>query len=325
MKYLIIGAGLSGSVIARSLAEREKEVIVLDRRSHIGGNMYDYEDAYGVLVQAYGPHTFHTQKRSLFEYMCRFEDWVPYKLVCGAEIDGQFTPTPFNYKTIDLMYDKSYAIELKRRLKGYFKDKKTATVIEVMNANDSYIRNYGRLLFDKDYSLYTAKQWGIPAEKVEPNILKRVPIRLSYDEGYFDDYYQVMPKHSFAIFFENLLRHPNITIHLNHEGLKYLQINCNGKSILVDGQKDNITVIYTGALDEFFGGDMGYLPYRSLQFEWRYDTVQSIQPYPVTAYPQREKYTRITEYNKLPLQQTKGTTYAIESVSYTHLTLPTIA
>ena len=125
MDYLIIGAGLSGSVIARHLAEKGKSVTVIDRRDHIGGNMYDYRDEHGILVQKYGPHTFHTNDKSLYEYMCRFEEWEPYRLTCGAEIDGEFTPTPFNYKTIDMLYSSHDAAELKSRIEKYFGGRKT--------------------------------------------------------------------------------------------------------------------------------------------------------------------------------------------------------
>ena len=175
------------------------------------------------------------------------------------------------------------------------------------------ISGYGRLLFEKDYSLYTSKQWGISSEEVDVSVLKRVPLRFSYDEGYFDDTYQIMPKHSYTRFFENLLDHRNITVKLGVEALNHIRVSEDGESILIDGQKATVPVVYTGALDELFRADSGALPYRSLRFEWRHeDNTQSIQPYPVTAYPQRDGYTRITEYNKLPVQQTKGTTYAIE-------------
>ena len=104
MKCLTVGCGLTGAVIARELAERGREVEIWERRSHIGGNMYDYVDAQGFLVQKYGPHAFHTTEKGLFEYVCRFEQWEEYHLTCGAVWDGKYTPTPFNFKTIDTFY-----------------------------------------------------------------------------------------------------------------------------------------------------------------------------------------------------------------------------
>ena len=116
MEILIVGAGLSGAVVARQLAEHGHKITIWDRRSHIGGNMYDYTDEHGILVHAYGPHTFHTNKKELFDYICRFAEWEPYYLKCGAEIDEKVTPTPFNFKTIDEYYSKEKAEELKNHI-----------------------------------------------------------------------------------------------------------------------------------------------------------------------------------------------------------------
>ena len=310
MDALIIGSGLAGSVIARELAERGRRVLVWDRREQIGGNMYDYVDEHGILVHRYGPHIFHTKEKYLYDYICRFGKWQDYKLACGAEIKGKFTPTPFNFHTIDTFYLKEEAEELKKALKAYFNGREFATVLEVLQADDEKVRGYGEFLFAHDYSLYTAKQWGIAPEKVDPSILKRVPLRFSYDEGYFDDEYQVMPETTYVDWFENLLAHPNITVELGVEALE--RISVKDDQLLLDGDICRIPVIYTGALDELFNHSEGSLPYRSLRFEWHYEELDSKQPYPVTAYPEADGYTRITEYKKMPVQNVKGTTYAVE-------------
>ena len=110
MEALVIGCGLTGSVIARFLAEKlNKKVVIWDRRNHVGGNMYDYYDEHGILVHKYGPHTFHTKKKYLYDYMCQFAEWKEYKLTCMAQINEKFTPTPFNFQTIDDFYDKKEA------------------------------------------------------------------------------------------------------------------------------------------------------------------------------------------------------------------------
>ena len=157
MKYIVIGAGLSGAVIARYLAEKGKKVCVWDRREHIGGNMYDYVDEHGILVHQYGPHTFHTTKAYLFKYMTQFAEWVPYKLTCMAEINGKFTPTPFNFQTIDDYYEANDGTYLKQCIKEVFGDRTTATVVEVLQCKNETIRKYAEFLFEHDYSLYTAK------------------------------------------------------------------------------------------------------------------------------------------------------------------------
>lgn len=310
MDALVVGCGLTGGVIARELAEQGRKVTVWDRRKHIGGNMYDYVDEHGILVHKYGPHTFHTNDKELYDYMCRFGEWQEYRLKCGAMIQGVFTPTPFNFHTIDTFYEENEAAVLKAELNEYFCGREFATVLEVLNADNKRIQEYGDFLFAHDYSLYTAKQWGIAPEKVDPSILKRVPLRFSYEEGYFDDEYQIMPKTSYADWFMKLLNHPNIHISLGVEALEHLSLS-NGK-ILLDGVVCEIPVVYTGAIDEFFRHCEGCLPYRSLRFEWYYEDIDYKQPYPVVAYPEAEKYTRITEYKKLPMQDVAGSTYALE-------------
>lgn len=310
MDCLIIGCGLSGAVIARHLAEQGKQVVIWERRDHIGGNMYDYVDEHGFLVQKYGPHTFHTKQKHLFDYMCQYESWEDYKLTCGAVWDKTYTPTPFNFTTIDTFYPKDQAALLKEKLTAAFSGRNTATVVEVLEHPDPDIRGYAEYLFQHDYAPYTAKQWGVSPKEIDPSVLKRVPLRFSYDVGYFDDTYQVMPTHSFTHFFENLLNHPNIQVKLGVEALEHLRTS--GNQILVDGEVADYPVVYTGALDELFDCRFGRLPYRSLRFEWKYQDIDSLQDAPVVAYPQEAGFTRITEYKKLPVQNKPGTSYALE-------------
>ncbi len=308
--YLIVGCGLTGSVIARHLAEQGKRVTIWERRNHIGGNMYDYIDEHGFLVQKYGPHTFHTKKKELYDYICSFEQWQDYKLTCGAVWDGKYTPTPFNFTTIDIFYPKEQAQQLKVKLKEAFAKRETATVMEVLAHPDPDIRGYAEFLFQNDYAPYTAKQWGVSPKEIDPSVLRRVPLRFCYKEGYFDDSYQVMPVHSFTDFFRKLLDHPNIQVDLGIDALERLDIKKNG--LCLNNKPVTFPVVYTGALDELFGKVYGTLPYRSLRFEWNYTNEDSVQPAPVVAYPQEMGYTRITEYKKLPIQQGQGSSFAIE-------------
>lgn len=309
-RVLVIGAGLSGAVIGRHLAEKGVKVNIWEKRSHIAGNMYDYEDDHGFLVQKYGPHTFHTVKKELYEYMCRYEEWQDYKLTCGAVWGGKYTPTPFNFTTIDTFYPEEKSEELKKHLLQAFKGRSTATVVEVLGNEDPLVREYAEFLFRNDYAPYTAKQWGVSPEEIDPSVLARVPLRFSYDVGYFDDPYQVMPVHSFTSFFENLLHHSNIHVELGQDALKQLEIKDN--QVTVDGRPFAGLVIYTGPIDELFHLKYGKLPYRSLRFEWKYSENESIQDAPVVAYPQEKGFTRITEYKKLPIQEKAGSSYALE-------------
>ena len=311
MDYLVVGCGLSGAVIARHLAENGKKVTIWERRDHIGGNMFDYTDEHGFLVQKYGPHTFHTKNKALYDYMCRFEKWNPYKLTCGAVWDGKYTPTPFNFTTIDTFYSEKDATVLKEKLKTAFDGRETATVVEVLQHPDPDIRGYAEFLFENDYAPYTAKQWGVSPKEIDPSVLKRVPLRFSYNIGYFDDAYEVMPANSFTDFFKNILNHQNIEVKLGIDALEHLK--ADGEFLYIDGKETDITVIYTGALDELFGGIYGQLPYRSVKFDWKYQEIDSLQNAPVVAYPKEPGFTRITEYKKLPCQDKPGTSYAVET------------
>lgn len=309
---LVVGCGIVGSVISRYLAEeKDMKVTIWERRNHIGGNMYDFKDEYGIRVHQYGPHIFHTNNKDIYDYVCKWGEWEPFKLVCGAVMDGVCTPTAFNFKTIDLFYSKEKAAEIKQHIKSKFGERDSATVVELLDCDDPVIQGYAQFLFDKDYSLYTAKQWGISPKEIDKSVLKRVPIRFSYEEAYFADEYQVMPKEGYTKFINNILSHPNIKVELNVEALEHLEIK-DGSALYIDGQQAEQPVIYTGPLDELFGFEKGRLPYRSLRFEWRHEDLDSFQEMPVVAYPQAKDFTRITEYKKLPLQDCEGTTYAIE-------------
>ena len=310
-KYLIVGCGLSGSVIGRELADAGHQIKIWDRRDHIGGNMYDYKNEHGIIVHKYGPHCFHTNDKNLYDYMCRFNEWQPYKMICKAEIDGKTTPSPFNFKTIDDFYPEKEAAKIKEALLSEYPNREFVTVLEALESSNDLIRNYAKFLFEKDYSLYTAKQWGMKPSDIDPSVLKRVPLRLSYKDGYFEDKYQMVPINRYEDFFNNILYHPNITIELGVEALDRISIDEKNLKILVEGD-DSYQIVYTGALDELFGCRYGKLPYRSLRFEWIYEDRESFQDAPLVAYPQAEGFTRIVEYKKFPVQDVKGTTYAVE-------------
>lgn len=303
MQHIVVGCGLSGAVVARHLAESGHEVEIWERRGHIGGNMFDHREEHGFLVQDYGPHTFHTNDPGLMAYMERFQDWDPYILRCGAVWNGRFTPTPFNFTTIDTFYSLPDGVALKDRIPEVYPDRETVTVVEALESDDYLIRRYAEYLFEKDYRPYTSKQWGIPPDEIDPSVLKRVPLRMSYRDQYFDDEFQVMPRVSFTDFFERLLDHPNIEVRLGVDALDRMRIE--GDRVVVDGADDPF-VVYTGALDELFGYRFGRLPYRSLVFTPFYSQMDSFQPAAVVATPEDKEIVRITEYKKLPVQDLPG-------------------
>ena len=308
-KYYVVGSGIVGCVVARELADAGAQVIVFERRNHTGGNVYDYKDEHGIQVHLYGPHIFHTKIDRVWEYVTKYCEFNDYNLVCGSVMDGKCVPTSFDFESVDVLFPEE-ADKIKEHIKMVFGDQKSASVLEMLECEDEYVRKFAQYLYDKDYAPYTAKQWGISPDKVDRQIFKRVPVLFSYGSKYFDDPYQAMPVNGYMELIDNLLNHENIEVKTGVEALEHIKIKDN--EIYMDNEKIDGTVIYTGPIDELFKCEFGKLPYRSLRFEWKYEDIESFQDMPVVAYPQAEGYTRITEYKKLPVQDVRGTTYAVE-------------
>ncbi len=304
---VIVGAGLSGGVIARKLAEEKgKRVLILERRNHMAGNTYDFEDEHGVKVQKYGPHVFHTNSEIVYNFITKYCEAIPYKTKCEAVIEHISTPSPFNFTTIDQFYSEDESRKLKEELLRYYNHRPSVTVVEMLESNNKQIHDFAQFLFDKDYKLYTAKQWNVEASEIDPSVLKRVPIVLSYGDTYFYDKYEFMPKGGFTSLYKSIVEHPNITILLNEDALGYLSIDDRKHRVLFDGQE--VCVVYTGAIDELFDYNFGILPYRSLLFDFKSIESDSFQNAAIVAYPQEKGYTRITEYTKMPYQYCNGWT-----------------
>lgn len=305
--YVIVGAGLSGGILARKLVEEcGKKVLIVERRDHISGNMYDYEDERGIKVQKYGPHAFHTKNKAAYDLVIQYCTPVPYRTKCEAVIDGVSTPSPFNFKTIEQFHDKDTADRLKKLLLDYYGGREEVTVVEMLECDQPEIKEWAQFLFDKDYKLYTAKQWNLNPSDIDPSVLKRVPIVCSYRDTYFDDEYEFIPQEGFVGFYEKLIDHANIEIQTGVDALEHLTVDENEKQVLYDGEK--VELIYTGAIDELFNYKFGVLPYRSLRFDFKSYEKESFQNVAIVAYPQEKGFTRITEYTKMPYQKADGWT-----------------
>ncbi len=309
--YIVAGCGLSGSIIARDLAQKNKKVLILEKRDHIGGNLYDYKDDSGILVQKYGPHIFHTNDVHVWEYVNRFAGWHDFNMRCMVYMQGKFTPSPFNNQTIDDYFTAEEAKEIKENLRIAYKDCEKVTIVDMLNSRNPVVKKYADFLFEHDYCLYTAKQWGIRPDEIDVSVLNRVPVLFSYQNRYFDDKFQAMPEKGYTSFISNILNHKNIVTELNVNAADRLKLDEERRVVLYQGKA--LPVIWTGALDELFHYCYGRLPYRSLRFVWKTLEQDSYQKAPVVAYPEAEGYTRITEYKKLPVQNIYGkTTIAVE-------------
>lgn len=299
---IVVGCGLTGAVIARNFADTKKQkVLILERRSHTCGNMYDYVDENGVRVHKYGPHVFHTNTKELVDFIEQYGIWKDFRIKCRVYMKGKYTPSPFNFQTIDDYYSEDAAEKLKSEIKKEYRGKTKATIVELLESKNARIKEYAEFLFQHDYSLYTAKQWGMKPEDVDPVVLKRVPVLFSYEDGYFDDAYQKLPENGYQVFFDRLLASDCIDVMLNTDALEHICIK--DERVYFDQKLLTVPLVYTGAVDQLFGCKYGRLPYRSLKFSWDLKQKKNFQDAPLVAYPEAEGFTRITEYNQFTNQK----------------------
>ena len=294
---IVVGCGFSGAILARKIAEElDNIVLVVEKRSHIGGNMYDEKDEHGILIQKYGPHFLNTNKYSIIKYLAQYAELFPFAVQLLSYIDGRYVRLPFNFETVQQLIGPEQAESLLYKLRIAFFGRDRVPVLELVDHSDPVISAYGNLLFEKAYRTYTSKMWGLQPEQIDKYVLDRVPMAMGYDGRYLNKDFQYLPKDGFTRLFENLLNHPNITVCLNTDALDHLE--------LFDGETryDGMAVkclIYTGAIDELFGRKYGSLPYRSLDIRYEFLEQTSVLPTQIVSYPQAVGYTRSTEYRKI--------------------------
>lgn len=298
---IIIGAGIAGAVAARQLAETGgQRVLVLEQRDHIGGNCYDKTDEFGVLIHEYGPHIFHTNDEGVYEYLSRFTDWYMYPQghQVVASVNDELIPIPFNLNTLHMVYGDEKAKELERKLTDCYGEGSRVPIMELKKSDDEDIQQIAQYVYENVFLRYTMKQWGQTPEEISPEVTGRVPVLISYDNRYFQDKYQGVPKDGFTPMFEKLLAHENIEVQLGVNAKERLAIGKEG--VLFDGEPFSGNVIFTGALDELFDCRFGRLPYRSLRFDFEHLDQQDFQQgHSVVNYTVSEDFTRITEFQYL--------------------------
>lgn len=315
---LIVGAGMAGAVAARELAEQGgQKVLVLERRNHVGGNMYDRFDERGVLIHQYGPHIFHTNSKRVFDYLSRFTRWRLYEHQVVANIpDGEGRleyPVPFNLVSLRTAFPPEQAEKLEEKLVAAYGREKKVTILQLRQAPDPELAALADYVYDHVFVRYTMKQWGQTPEEIDPATTARVPVFLSEDCRYFQDEYQGMPLEGYTPLFLSLLDHPNITVELNTDAGQRLRLE--GERVLLDGEAFSGTVIYTGAADELFACRYGRLPYRTLDFAFESYPVDFWQSHGTVNYTVDRDYTRITEFKYLTGQDLPGTTTIMKEYS----------
>jgi len=310
---IIVGAGGSGSVLAREIATKlNRNVRIIERRPHIAGNMYDYRDERGFLLQKYGPHHWYTSNYEVFHYIEQFGDFFPHYYKSKNEIDGKMVTMPFNFYTIQEMLGREKADIVIKHMREKYESNARIPVIDMVNSDDPIISEYANLLFDKAFKTYISKMWDIPMESVDAYVLGRRAFVAGYDERVADYDYQGLPKEGFTKLFEKMLDVPNISVELNVDALEH--ISFKDDKVLYDNEEVDC-LIYTGNIDELFNYKYGKLPYRSLdiQFDY-YEDNEDVLPMEGVSYPQAEGYTRKIEYRKMMFDTTglKGSVVSTE-------------
>jgi UDP-galactopyranose mutase len=298
--WLIVGAGFTGAVVAERFASAGMKVLVIDQRNHIGGNAYDLRTADGILYHAYGPHIFHTNSERIFRYLSRFTEWRFFEHRVLALIRNRLAPVPFNLTSIDILFDATNATRLKDALVKRYGLGANTTILKLREEGDTDLREIADFVYDNVFLGYTKKQWGMSPEELNSSVTDRVPVRVSYDDRYFQDSFQFMPLKGYTAMFQKILATPGIHVEL---GASWADLR--EKSLAKN-------ILFTGPIDEFFDYRFGALPYRSLSFDLQTYQQGTHQPVGQINYPNAEDFTRITEMRHLTGESGDRTLIAIE-------------
>lgn len=295
-QILIVGAGFSGSVIARELAEQGYQITVVDKRSHIAGNCHTERDVEtGVMVHQYGPHIFHTDDEEVWQYINKYGEMMPYTNRVKSTVNEQVYSLPVNLHTINQFFGKAFSP--KEAYDFIVNEQADKTIEEPQSFEEQALKFVGRDLYEAFFKGYTQKQWGLSPTKLPASILKRLPVRFNYNDNYFFHQFQGMPKNGYTVIVENILNHENIQVLLNTD-FNYHDI------------EDYEHIFYTGALDGFYDYRLGRLGYRTLDFERHVDE-EDYQGCAVMNYGEESvPFTRIAEHKHFtPWENHEKTVY----------------
>jgi UDP-galactopyranose mutase len=298
--YLIIGAGFSGCVLARQLADKLPcRIDIWDERNHLGGNCHTQRDATtGVMVHEYGPHIFNTDKKEIWDYVNSFVEFRPYVHRVKAVSNGKIYSMPVNLHTINQFFNKSFT---PTEAKAFLETLADTSITEAKNFEEQALRFIGKELYHAFFYGYTKKQWGCEPSELPASILKRIPVRFNYDDNYHTNLYTGIPVDGYTAVMEKMIAQPNINVTLNKK---------------FDSNTDTSQythVFYSGPLDAFFNYELGRLGYRTVVFEKGYadDDLQGVTQ--MNYCDENIPHTRITEHKHFtPWEQHDKTVYFTE-------------
>jgi len=290
---LIVGAGLSGAVMARRLCNKYN-VTVIDKRDHIGGNCYDYYDEEtNILMNKYGAHIFHTNSERVWEFVNKYSEWESWYHQVIGRINDKYFPIPVNIITVNTLLNKNFSYE---EMREFLQNNKIYS--DPKNGEEVTINNVGWELYKLIFKEYTFKQWNKYPSELDASVLARIPVRSDYNCNYFSDKYQALPKLGYTHFIKNILDHPNINVKLNVEF---------SKSMCMSKTQEYSKIFITGPIDHYYS-ELGLpkLEYRSINFVKEYHDFDYYQSRSVINYPQHyvieddviipTPWTRIIEY-----------------------------
>jgi len=296
---LVVGCGLSGIVIAERFAnELNKKVLIIDKRNHIGGNVYDYVDGYtNIRMNMYGAHLFHTNSDRVWEYVNRFSKWVRWDHEVVANVNNKLVSMPVNITTVNSLCGEN--IQTTDEMDKWLGEKQIKYQT-ISNSEQMAKSRVGEVLYEKLIRSYTYKQWKKYPEELDASVLARIPVRNDFDTRYFNDRYQALPENGYSAFVRNIVNNPNITVKLNTDYFEFVKgLDLSSKP-----------VIYTGPIDAFYAGrGLEKLEYRSINFVIeKYRDMSYYQPNSVVNYPEADvPYTRIVEYKHFLNQKSPDT------------------
>lgn len=296
----IVGAGFSGAVIARQLAEQGYKVTVLDNRDTVAGNCHTERDPdSNVMLHVYGPHIFHTDNEEVWNYINQFGNFKSYTNRVKATTGERVFSLPINLLTINQFFNKTLSPS---EAKAFIESKSDKSIVEPVTFEDQALAFIGKDLYNAFFKFYTIKQWGMDPTELPASILKRLPVRFNYDDNYFAHKYQGMPENGYTEIVKNILDHDNITVKLNTNFNKEEEHNFSH-------------IFYSGTIDGYFDYAYGRLPYRTLDFV-RENHNGDYQGCAVMNYcDQSKEYTRITEHKHFSPWETHENTVIYKEYS----------
>lgn len=297
---LIVGCGLSGVVIAEQFANQlNKKVLIIEKRSHIGGNCYDYRDLdTNILMNKYGAHLFHTNNETVWNYVNKFDEWVRWDHQVLGSVDGLYVPIPVNINTVNSLLNENIKNELEMDI---WLKKSQIKYDQIENSEQMGKSRVGNVLYEKIFMDYTYKQWNKYPEELNPQVLARIPVRNNFDNRYFTDKYQALPKRGYTQFIQNILSNLHIDVLLDTDFFEFKTQN---------DLNQFQHVFYTGPIDTFYSNsNLEKLEYRSIRFDIeKIPNMNYFQPNSVVNYPSnQEQFTRIVEYKHFLNQKSSDT------------------